>query len=272
MFTAVSERVPLVAATLFAAWSLHSARIDTATADTAAAPVSLTPKIVFVGNHAFSSLDLRGAIDWPFDASGAVLQETFERDLLLVSSFYWDRGYANVKVGEPLVTPAQITIPIDEGARFSIGAVTATGDLLEPEATTLGMLETHEGDIFSRTRIAEDRAELEKHYQDRGYAYVNVLPITHVDVAKRSIAIGWEIARGKRSFVEDIEIDGRTAAETAAIRRALPMSAGDQFSHADLHESAWRVEIVTGTRAVISMTRGSTDELVKIVVEVPRDQ
>jgi outer membrane protein insertion porin family len=270
MLTAVSERIPVVVTALFAALSLHAARIDTANADPAATPVS--PRLVFVGNHAFSSSELRAAIDWPFDASGAVLQETFERDLLLVSSFYWDHGYANVKVGESMVSPTQITIPIDEGAKFSIGAVTATGDLLEPEATTLGGLRTHEGDIFSRTKIADDRAELEEHYQDRGYAYVSILPFTHVDLAKRTIAIRWEIARGKRSFVEDIEVDARTQAEAAAIRRALPMSAGDQFSQADLHEAKRRAETIAGTQVVISTKHGSTDELVKVGVEVPRDQ
>ena len=268
MFT----RIPSIAVTVVAALWLHSGRIDTAAADPAAAPVSPAPKIVFVGNHAFSSVDLRAAIDWPFDPSGALLQETFERDLLLLSSFYWDHGYANVKVGEPMVTPLQITIPIDEGARFSIGAVTAKGELLETEAATLRRLRVHEGDVFSRTKIADDRAELTEHYQDRGYAYVNVLPLTHVDLATRSIAISWEITRGWRSFFEDIEIDARTPAEAAAIRRALPMSAGDQFSQADLDETRRRAGAIAGTNIVISTKRGSTNELVKVVVEVHADQ
>jgi outer membrane protein insertion porin family len=270
MFTAVTGRIPRLAAAMSAALSLHSAR--PAAADPAAAPVSPAPQIVFVGNNAFSSVDLRTAIDWPFDASGALLQETFERDLLLLSSFYWDHGYANVKVGVPMVMSLHITIPIDEGARFSIGAVTAKGDLLEPEATTVGSLRTHDGDTFSRSRIAEDREQLTEHYQDRGYAYVNVLPITHVDVAKRTIAVSWEIARGKRSFIEEVEVDARTVSEGSAIRRALPMAKGDQFSYADIREAERRAEAIAGTHAVVSMKRGSNDELVKVVVEVPATQ
>jgi outer membrane protein insertion porin family len=144
--------------------------------------------------------------------------------------------------------------------------------LLEPASTTIGGLRIHDGDTFSRTKIAADREDLTEHYQDRGYAYVNVLPITHIDVAKRTIAISWEIARGKRSFIEEVEVDARTASETSAIRRALPMAAGDQFSYADIREVTRRAEAITGSHVVVSTTRGSNDELVKVVVEVPANQ
>ena len=37
---------------------------------------------------------------------------------------------------------------------------------------------------FSRTQIAEDREKLSAYYQDQGYAYANVLPLTKVDLAE----------------------------------------------------------------------------------------
>jgi outer membrane protein insertion porin family len=260
-------RMAGLATTTIAALSLHSGIAD---ANPSAAHAG--PTIVFVGNHAESSSALIAAIDWPFDASGALLQETFERDLLLVSSYYWDHGYASVKVGVPVVTPGLVTIPIEEGPKFSINAVTAKGDLLEPEATMLAGLRTHGGDVFSRTNIAADREELTEHYQDRGYAYANVLPLTRVDLDKRTIALTWEISRGKRAFIEDVEVDARTPGEASAIRRVLPMSSGDQFSNADIREAKQRAEAIAGTSAVVSTKRGSTDELVKVVVEIPAGQ
>ena len=52
--------------------------------------------------------ELRGAMATPaggwlsfLNDSGMYSQEAFERDLLLVTAHYWDRGYANVKVGTP---------------------------------------------------------------------------------------------------------------------------------------------------------------------------
>ena len=72
--------------------------------------------------------------------SGTYNQEAFERDLLLVSAHYWDRGYANVKVGTPQLRLSRdkqymyLSIPIDEGPVFTIGAVNFKGDLIGIDA------------------------------------------------------------------------------------------------------------------------------------------
>ena len=68
--------------------------------------------------------------------SGTYTQEAFERDLLLVSAHYWDRGYANVKVGTPQLRLSRdkqymyLSIPVDEGPIFTIGSVNFKGDLI----------------------------------------------------------------------------------------------------------------------------------------------
>src|SRR5262249_8419526 len=93
-------------------------------------------EVQFIGNNHISSDELRGAISTrradalPFlNDSGVYSQEAFERDLLLVSAHYWDRGYANVKVGTPQLRLSRdkqfmyLSIPIDEGPIFTIGAI-----------------------------------------------------------------------------------------------------------------------------------------------------
>jgi outer membrane protein insertion porin family len=66
------------------------------------------------------------------------------------------------------------------------------------------------GLTFSRTTIAEDREKLSSFYQDQGYAYANVLPLTKVDLDKRQISLTFEISRGKRAYFERINIRGNS--------------------------------------------------------------
>src|SRR5512143_134640 len=58
------------------------------------------PVLELVGNHAFTTADVRAAIaadETPFlDESRTLDRDAVDREVLLVLAFYWDRGYANV--------------------------------------------------------------------------------------------------------------------------------------------------------------------------------
>src|SRR5690242_19022238 len=92
--------------------------------------------VQFIGNRSVPDAELRLAIQTRrqdalsfLNDSGVYSQEAFERDLLLVSAHYWDKGFANVKVGTPQLRLSRdkefmyLSIPIDEGPVFSIGTV-----------------------------------------------------------------------------------------------------------------------------------------------------
>src|SRR5580765_7839230 len=101
-------------------------------------------RVNFVGNHAVSDADLRdvivtreGSLLSILTSAGTYREDVFQRDLLLIQAHYWDRGYVQIKVGNPLVelSPDKqsmyITISIDEGPQYTLGKVDITGDLLE---------------------------------------------------------------------------------------------------------------------------------------------
>ncbi|HEY0193078.1 MAG TPA: POTRA domain-containing protein, partial [Kofleriaceae bacterium] len=96
--------------------------------------------VQFIGNKSIPDDELRLAIQTRrpdalsfINDSGVYSQETFERDLLLVSAHYWDKGFANVKVGTPQLRLSRdkefmyLSIPIDEGPVFSIGSINFKG-------------------------------------------------------------------------------------------------------------------------------------------------
>ncbi|HEY5943859.1 MAG TPA: outer membrane protein assembly factor BamA [Kofleriaceae bacterium] len=239
-------------------------------------------EVQFIGNNNISDDELRGAIATRradalsfLNDSGTYSQEAFERDLLLVSAHYWDRGYANVKVGTPQLRLSRdkqymyLSIPVDEGPIFSIGAVNFKGDLIGGAEKNLTKVKVRPGMTFSRTRIAEDRENLSAFYQDQGYAYANVLPLTKVDLDKRTISLTFEVSRGKRAYFERINIRGNSKTRDKVIRREMKISEGELFNNTNLEVSKRRIMALGFfENVVISTKRGSSDEFVEVNVEV----
>ncbi len=239
-------------------------------------------EVQFIGNTQISDDELRTSISTRrqdslsfLNDSGTYSQEAFERDLLLVSAHYWDRGYANVKVGTPQLRLSRdkqymyLSIPIDEGPVFTIGEVKFKGDLIGTKEKNLERVRLRPGDTFSRTRIAEDREKLSNYYQDQGYAYANVLPLTKVDLPNRKINLTFEVARGKRAYFERINIRGNSKSRDKVIRREMKIAEGELFNNTNLEISKRRINALGFfENVVVSTKRGSSDEFVEVNVEV----
>jgi outer membrane protein insertion porin family len=238
--------------------------------------------VQFIGNNSISDDELRGSIATQrknslsfLNETGTYSQETFERDLLIVSAHYWDRGYANVKVGTPQLRLSRdkqymyLSIPVDEGPVFTIGAVNFKGDLIGSAQKNLEKVAIRAGMKFSRTRIADDREKLSNYYQDQGYAYANVLPLTKVDLPNRKINLTFEVARGKRAYFERINIRGNSKTRDKVIRREMKISEGELFNNTNLEVSKRRINALGFFETVVVSTkRGSSDEFVEVNVEV----
>ena len=239
-------------------------------------------EVQFIGNNTVSDDELRGSISTRrqdalsfLNDSGTYSQEAFERDLLLVSAHYWDKGYANVKVGTPSLRLSRdkqymyLSIPVDEGPVFTIGAVNFKGDLIGTAEQNLTKIKMRPGVTFSRTMIAEDREKLSSYYQDQGYAYANVLPLTKVDLPNRRISLTFEVARGKRAYFERINIRGNSKTRDKVIRREMKISEGELFNNTNLEISKRRITALGFfENVVVSTKRGSSDEFVEVNVEV----
>ena len=238
--------------------------------------------VEFLGNKQLSDDELRGAIQTRradflsfLNDSGVYSQEAFERDLLLISAHYWDKGYANVKVGTPQLRLSRdkefmyLSIPIEEGPVFTIGSIGFKGDLIGSTDVNLSKIKMRAGSTFSRTGIADDREKLSAYYQDQGYAYANVLPLTKVDLASRKISLTYEVSRGKRAYFERINIRGNAKTRDKVIRREMKIYEGELFNNTDLEISKRRITALGYfENVVVSTKRGSSDEFVEVNVEV----
>ncbi|MEZ4367226.1 MAG: outer membrane protein assembly factor BamA [Kofleriaceae bacterium] len=238
--------------------------------------------VEFIGNHALSDDELRsviatqreGALSFLSDA-GTYNQEAFERDLLIVAAHYWDKGYAEARVGTPQVRLSRdkrymyLAIPITEGKIYTVTGVSFKGDLLGDEADHLRRVRIRPGMVFARSTIAEDRERLENYYKNQGYAYASVMPLTKDDRANRTTALTFEVSRGKKVYFERISIRGNSKTRDKVIRREMKIAEGELFNITNLEISKNRITALGFFEEVTYATsKGSSDEFVEVVFEI----
>jgi outer membrane protein insertion porin family len=238
--------------------------------------------IEFVGNEAFDDATLRSGIETReggllsfIDKSGTYKKDAFQVDILRITSRYFDHGYINVQVDPPdiEISPDRkyiyITIRITEGEQFFVGDLDFSGDLIVPKDELFGRLGLEKGDVFSRSKLSQDLLQLKTRYEDEGYAYANITPLTSVDPESRIINVTFDIQKGNLVYYERINVVGNTKTRDKVIRRELRIYEGELTSASKRELSRRRVNQLGFFETVeVRTRRGSSDRLQVVDVEV----
>jgi outer membrane protein insertion porin family len=238
--------------------------------------------VSFIGNERITDDELRsviatrkGGVMSFLSDQGVYNEETFERDLLIITALYYDRGHINVKLGAPSIRLSRdkkymyLSIPIDEGPVFSIGKVEFKGDLLTDQVAMQTRLSIRPGEEFNRSKVGMDIERVSNLYRDQGYAYVNVTPLTDIDIEARTVGLTFEIVRGKKVYFERINVRGNTKTRDKVIRREMKIAEGELYNQSGLETSRRRITALGYFEKVdISTKRGSSDEFIEVNVEV----
>lgn len=211
-------------------------------------------QVRFVGNDHIPSKDLAGVMETReggyfsfLTGSGTYKEDAFDRDLMRISAVYYDRGYINVKVSRPLVTLSPdrqslfVTVPIEEGEQYHVGKMDLSGDLIADKDALMARLTLKDGELFVRSKLGADITGLQDLYRNRGYAYVNVTPLTNIDPKKRTIDLTLDISKGDRVHIEQIEIRGNTRTRDKVIRREMRIAEGDLYNGTAIDVSKQRI-------------------------------
>jgi outer membrane protein insertion porin family len=243
-------------------------------------------RVNFTGNEHVSDEELRSVImTQPGDlfsaltSSGTYREDVFQRDILIVQSYYFDRGYINVKVGDPRMelSPDRrsmyLTLVIEEGQQYRLGKLDVKGELIDSRETYLGRLQAKPGEVFNRTQVAQDVQNIADLYKDKGYAYVNSTPETRVDDKTRTVDLSFDIQKGPLVNFERISIRGNSKTRDKVVRRELRIYEGEQYSQSALDRSKRRVSAL-GFFDKVEMTtkRGGSDDTMDVTVEVGERQ
>jgi outer membrane protein insertion porin family len=208
----------------------------------------LIKNIIFVGNQAFSSKELKKQMETSekgffsfITESGELKREDLNQDISSLEAFYQNNGYIRARVGEPEVEFKKewidITIKIDEGPRFRVGQVDIEGDLIFDKKLLLEKTQLRQEEYYNRTILRSDILTLSDLYADEGYAYVDVTPRIDEDPERLVVDIVYQIRKGEPVVFEEIIISGNTKTRDKVIRRQLEVYEQGLFSGSRLKRS-----------------------------------
>lgn len=243
----------------------------------------LIDTISFEGNKVFEDGDLREMMEteesfwltsW-MTGSGTYEPEKLQRDVETIADNYFDVGHVQVKVKNPQVLLSEdkedlnILIEIEEGDQFRIGDLDVRGDLLMNRDGLLALVKLRPGDIFSRKVLREGVTAISDFYADQGYAYVNVTPLSRLDLEKHTVNLVFEIEQGRQVYIERIRMSGNVKSRDKVLRRELKVAEGDLYNATNLKESKRRLTNLGFFEEIkVNPVPGSDDGKMNLDIEV----
>ena len=174
-----------------------------------------------------------------------------DEDIERVRAEYQNRGYFKVLVEDPkteihdtghtgLHVPliqsgpgkaVDISIPIEEGARYRLGSITFKNNkAITNKAALRSLFPIKDGDIFSREKIAKGLENLRKAYGEAGYINFTSVPDTTFDDEKKLVNLIIDVDEGKQFYVRRIEFQGNTTTRDKVIRREIALEEGQIYN------------------------------------------
>src|SRR5205814_1818268 len=190
-----------------------------------------------------------------------VLTKTYDREKLSedlevgIRSLYRDNGYFKVSVGQPILENIEfqsyrlgipltghsqgrainITIPIEEGDRYHMGALKiVSSDPDKSLSLKVDALKSafplKQGDIFSTEKVRKALETYGKIYGEYGFIDFTPEPDTEIDEEKKIINLTMKFDEQKQYFVRRIDFSGNTTTRDKVIRRELMIDEGQLFN------------------------------------------
>lgn len=224
-------------------------------------PKVMVGKIRFTGNDHVKSRILRESMHnlRPIGLPHSIFFESLfprvydasklEEDSERVRQAYRDRGYIRASVGDPqthlrsetglsLFTfrpkkgkRIDITMPIDEGARYRLTGITFSGNkAVRNEKALRAQFPEKDGTWFNATEFGKGLQNLQKAYGTLGYINFVAIPTPTFDDAKKTVTFNVDITEGKPFYVSRIEFRGNTVTRDFVIRRELALQEGQIYN------------------------------------------
>jgi outer membrane protein insertion porin family len=208
----------------------------------------LIKRIRFEGNKAFSASDLKDQIatkeEWVFSFitnRGVLDRDMLTNDVAMLSQHYNDNGYVEHKVDEPVILRArdglEIVFRIHEGPQYRVGKVEIGGELIQDGRQMLKSVKLTTGQIFRGSRLREDITTLSEMYSNKGFAFVQVDPVTNIDQAQKNVNVALVITKGPPVYFNRVLVAGNTKTRDKVVRRELLANEQELFSGKKISES-----------------------------------
>jgi outer membrane protein insertion porin family len=240
-------------------------------------------KIRFIGNHAYSSDELKGAIRTggtnilSFLSGNDVYDpDRVEADRDLLRRYYLKRGYADIQIvaAQAQYDPDQkgfvVTFSIAEGSQYRIGSVDLQSDLRElAPPTPRPRLRPGAGDVYDAEAVQNAAAELAVEAARHGHPFAAVQPHEERDRARHLVHLVYAVEQGPRRYIERIAIHGNSKTHDEVIRREIDVAEGDAYNRALLARTERRLKNLGFFKSVkIAEAPGSAVDRIVINIDV----
>lgn len=115
------------------------------------------------------------------------------------------------------------------------------------------------GEVFKISTMQTVMSQLSDMYGDEGYAFTNVIPNTDTHPEDGVVDIRFDIAKGEKMWIGQIDITGNDPTFDKVIRREIPLNEGDLYSTSKLNEARYRLNRLGFFETVNISTPASAD-------------
>lgn len=159
-----------------------------------AGPERRVARLRFRGNAAVGSWELRQAMHTGTSRlnvpGGPYRPDALDQNLERWQALYYDRGFIEVRITPRVVEHDggyDLRIDIDEGKQFRLGRVVIRGPRLASVARYRKLLGVAQGEIFSRSKLAEGLRHIGTLHEERGKPELAVAPEVDIDRERRTV-------------------------------------------------------------------------------------
>jgi outer membrane protein insertion porin family len=242
-------------------------------------------KITFLGNRAINDDELKTFMQTREESyfsflsgSGSFKEMNFQTDVERLKYLYKTRGYLQINVQNPEVTASEdkkwifITVRLTEGPQFSVNNVSFNGELLFTESEMQEKLKIKSGEIYNEENLRLDIQALTEMYQDKGYAFANVLRTLEIVPGENKVDVIFSFEKGVMAYFGKIIMKGNTKTRDKVIRRELRVHEGMMYSGSKLRTSKENVNRLGffQPESVIfnTITRKGTDNILDLEISI----
>ncbi|MDX8408806.1 MAG: outer membrane protein assembly factor BamA, partial [Mariprofundales bacterium] len=249
-------------------------------------PVTRIRRIRFVGNDAIDGETLRKALasrestlmGW-FSDRDVFSKKRAGADGQMLLQHYLNNGYLDAKLESTILSLTEdkrafyLTFNLHEGIQYRVSKVILQGDLVPSKEVLRQAIALENGEIYSLKKLRQTIDDITEKVGDEGYAFANVTPLFKRDVEAQTVAITLDIEKGKKVYVERIEIAGNEKTDDVVARREMRQAEGARYSASRVKRSKERLNRLGLFKDVkVSMPRGSTPDKVKMKVKLEEDK
>lgn len=235
--------------------------------------------ITFEGNTVFDAKTLKKIMSTSekglfsfITSSGDLDRDKLAQDKEALAAHYQNHGYLNARVSDPEIKyeeeGIEVVFKISEGPRYTVGAVTVSGDV-EDSAALKEKLAITKKTYFSRETVRNDVLTLTDLYSDQGYANVEIVPKVDENPETRVVAIDYRIRKGPSVSFEKILISGNRKTRDHVIRRELKVYEQELFSSTRLKRSIrnlYRLDYFEDVK--VQTQKGSAEDRMVLKIDV----